>query len=515
MKKFLLIITAALLCLAKSYSQAPDDILKYSYFPQHGTARNMAIGGAMGSLGGDINALYVNPAGLGLYKTGEVVLSPALLFNNNKFNFRGRDTASKKGAFDIGTSGFVVGFNTPGSKWTSQAFSIGINQSANFNNSYTYKGTNNQSSYTEMLTEEFSNSHLSIDQALNNPRFAFGVAPALYTYLIDTFRVNNKVLVKGLPEFLLANGTALNQQKTVDTKGGIYDIAMGYAANMDDKFYWGGSIDFSIVNYSRFTRYIESDPSGNTNNNFDKFELQDNLTTKGLGINGKIGLMFKPAEYLRLGLAIHTPTFYSLTDRESSDLTVNSEGYNGTASVNSGVFTSGQQGETKYAASTPWKLIASGSYVFREINDTRKQRAFVTADVEYVGYPRSGYKADGENVTSEDVAYYKDLKGVIKNYYKSAVNFRLGGELKFNTIMFRAGGAYYANPYKDPNLKSNVTQLSGGLGYRNHGIFVDLTYVHNINRDVNFPYRIADKPNTFAEQSGSRGNLVATVGFKF
>jgi hypothetical protein len=34
-------------------------------------------------------------------------------------------------------------------------------------------------------------------------------------------------------------------------------------------------------------------------------------------------------------------------------------------------------------------------------------------------------------------------------------------------------------------------------------------------KDVNFPYRLNDKANTFAVQTGSRGNVVATIGFKF
>ncbi len=514
MKKFLL-FTSALISLSTVFSQSPEDVLRYSYSPQQGTARNLAVGGAMGSLGGDINALYVNPAGLGLYKTGEFVFSPGLIFNKNKLNFRGSDTSSKKSGFNIGTTGIVIGFNNRGSKWTSQAFSIAISQSANFNNNISYKGTNNQSSYSEMFASQFSSSGVTIDQALNNPRFAFGTAPALYTYLVDTFHVNNKVLVKSLPEFLLEKGIALNQRKTIDTKGGIYDIALGYAANMDDKFYVGGSVGFPIVSYTRFTNYRESDPSGNTNNNFDYFELNDYLTTKGIGVNGKLGVIFKPADYLRFGLAVHTPTFYSLTDRQSSDIKVSSEGFNGIATAKSSLFTNGEEGETQYTATTPWKAIVSGSYVFREINDTRKQRAFISADVEYVGYQGANFKADGENVSSEDVSYYNQIKTVIKDYYKGALNFRVGGELKLNTIMFRAGGAYYGNPYKNTELKSNIKQVSGGLGYRNHGIFADLTYVHNINKDVNFPYRIGDKQNTYATQTGGRGNLLMTVGFKF
>jgi hypothetical protein len=57
--------------------------------------------------------------------------------------------------------------------------------------------------------------------------------------------------------------------------------------------------------------------------------------------------------------------------------------------------------------------------------------------------------------------------------------------------------------------------VSGGVGYRNKGFFVDLTYVHSFNKDVNFPYRLADKDNTFANIKNQRGNIVASIGFKF
>ncbi|HKG67337.1 MAG TPA: hypothetical protein VKA92_00600, partial [Segetibacter sp.] len=239
MKKFLL-SCSSFMCVIAAMSQLPEDVLKYSYFPQHGSARNLAIGGAMGSLGGDINALYVNPAGLGLYKTRELILSPGFMFNNNKADFRGTDTKSNKSGSDMGTSGFVIGFNTPGSKWTNQAFSLGINQTANFNNFVSYGGRNDISSYSEQFSEQFSKSGFTVDEALNNPYFAYGTAPALYTYLIDVFpnsADSTTFNVKALPEFLLEKGIALDQQKTIETKGGIYELALGYAANMDDRLY--------------------------------------------------------------------------------------------------------------------------------------------------------------------------------------------------------------------------------------------------------------------------------------
>src|SRR6478672_2063675 len=73
------------------YAQTPEEALRLGWNNSGGTARYRAIGGAMGSLGGDITAAYVNPAGLGLYKTNEFVLSPAFSFSNVKGNFRGTD----------------------------------------------------------------------------------------------------------------------------------------------------------------------------------------------------------------------------------------------------------------------------------------------------------------------------------------------------------------------------------------------------------------------------------------
>jgi long-subunit fatty acid transport protein len=103
----------------------------------------------------------------------------------------------------------------------------------------------------------------------------------------------------------------------------------------------------------------------------------------------------------------------------------------------------------------------------------------------------------------------------IKDYYRGNFNFRIGGELKFNVWMVRLGGGYYGSPYADHLLKADRIVASGGLGYRNHGMFIDLSYSHAFQKDVQFAYRLNDKPNTFANQLGSRGTLMMTLGFKF
>lgn len=514
MKKYLLFIL--LITGSTTFAQIPEDVLKYSFFPQNGTARNLAIGGAMGSLGGDISATYVNPAGLGNYRTGEFVFSPAWFMNNNKIDFRDTRLGNKKNSFGIGPIGLVFGTGTLYDKKSSQAFSIAVTQTASFNNILHYKGYNNYSSFAEQWAEDVSRNG-NIDNVYNDPAYAYGAAQALYTYLVDTARLTDTTFyVKAMPEDVLASGKALLQEKTVDTRGGIYEIALGYAYNQKDKWMFGGSVGIPIVNYKNTTTFNESDTSADVHNNFGYFKYTDNYSTIGAGVNVKLGVIYKPKEYIRLGLALHTPTYmFSLTEKRNTSLEANTEDYNGQSSISSSKLPNGQPGENKYSMLTPWKVMVSGSYVFREIQDVRKQKAFITADIEYAGYKHGSFYSTEESPSDTALKYYKALNKVIRGEYKGNFNFRLGGELKFNVFMVRLGAAYYMNPYKDPALKANRLLLSGGLGYRNKGFFIDLTYVHAFNKDVDFAYRLQDKDNTFATVKNQRGTIAATFGIKF
>jgi hypothetical protein len=160
--------------------------------------------------------------------------------------------------------------------------------------------------------------------------------------------------------------------------------------------------------------------------------------------------------------------------------------------------------------------MAGASYVLREVEDVRKQKGFITADIEYVNYKASSFTTDPDGDNSQSTKdYLKSLNKTIDKTYKGAFNFRLGGELKFTTLMVRLGGAYYGNPYKNLNgEKGNRFQLSGGLGYRDKGIFVDLAYVYTMGKDIHFPYRLQNAAFTGATIKNTGGNILLTVGFK-
>jgi hypothetical protein len=532
MKRIGIVVSMAI-CAQTVSAQIPEDAIRMSWNTPTGTARNQAIGGAMGSLGGEITSLFVNPAGLGMYKKGEFVISPGLSLAKGSGIFRGTDAKSgNKTDFNLGTSGVVLSWADNAGKWRNKTFALGLNRMANFNNVQYYRGQNNYSSFSEAFAEEFAASGLDISTSLFDAPLSFGTKLANYAYLIDTVTVNGVTEVVGLPQrdaILNGQNALLDQERTITTTGGITELSLGYAANMDDKIYFGGSLGIPIVNYSRTSVLREADATGVTNNNFNYASYTEEYTSSGVGVNAKLGLIFKPAEQIRVGLSVHTPSWYALREQTTGGIEADLENYfpageNVRRATADSIYTQFGAGipDFRYDLVAPWKFLISASYVLHEVADVTQQKGFITADIEYVTHGSSRFRSADQQQNSD---YFDAVNATVKDIYRGALNYRVGGELKFNTIMTRLGFSYYGNPYaektyaygenNEETIRPRRMNLSGGLGYRNRGIFIDLTYVHSLNRDVNFPYRLSDKDNTYAALRESNSNVVLTVGFKF
>lgn len=494
------------------YAQAPEDVLQSAWFIPNSTARSLSVGGAVGALGGDISSAYNNPAGLGMYKTREIVITPSFLFNNNKADYRGTASSKiNKTAFQLGTVGVVVGGRLNQSN-NSTAFSISINQLASYDNKIHYAGLNNYSSYSEQYLEELTNAHADTNAALND--YPFGSSLAFLTYLIDSLADPQGNLV-GYKSFVPVQ-TGIKQDYDETTKGGLYEISAGFASNNRDKLYLGASINIPLSFYTQDIDYTETDASANTNNNFSFSQFNQHHKINGAGINARLGLIYRAANSLRLGFAVHTPSLMQITDDLNVAITTNTENYAGLQTAKSSDFPNAAT-ETRYNEITPYRLIASASYILNEVENVKMQKGFITADVEYVNYRGARFHEDNNDETGQGSSsdYFDALNNAIKSYYKGGFNFRLGGELKFSPLAIRLGGAYYGSPYKDNSLKANRILAAGGLGYRNRGIFVDVTLAEMFNKDVSFPYRLTDKANTYAQLKNQRMNLLVTVGVKF
>ncbi len=510
MKK-IFFISVLFACAGQLTAQEPADALRYGWYTSSGTARQQAIGGAMGSLGGEISATFVNPAGLGFYRTGDFVFTPGFNFLNNKATYFDRTEKDNKKNLSFGTTGFVLGGTDNGRQGSSSAFAIVINRTANFGSNLTYRGLNNQSSYSQKFLEEISNKNDGSGNSVSL-NYPFGTSLAFNTFWIDTIAGGTEGNFQFKTRATIGSG--LIQENLISSTGGITELAVAGAGNINDKLYLGATLGIPFLRYEREASFTEADATANATNNFDFATINENLTTRGTGLNLKLGVIFKPTEQVRLGFAFHTPSFYRLTDQYSAEVITDTEGYQGRLNQNSTSLVG--DGEFRYWHFTPYRLMVSGSYVLREVEDVRRQKGFITADIEFVNYRASSFTTDPEGDDSEGTRnYLKSLNKAIDNAYKPAFNFKLGGELKFTTVMVRLGGAYYGNPYKNiAGEKGNRFQLTGGLGYRNKGMFIDVAYVHTMGRDVHFAYRLQNSPFQGANVRNTGGNALLTLGFK-
>jgi hypothetical protein len=513
--KRIFFITSFIAAAVATNAQEPADALRYGWNIQSGTARQQAVGGAMGSLGGDISAAYVNPAGLGFFKTGDFVLTPAYHLGNTKSTFLGRtDEKQKKNFAGLGTSGFVfaTGKNT-GSGLRAAVFSISANRTANFASNVLYLGQNNQSSYSQKYLEQIRNDGVK-DANVVASNYEYGASLAFNTYWIDTIAGGTS----GNYQFQTRApiGTGLLQRQRLEHRGGLTELNLGVAANWNDKWYVGGSLGLSILSYDRTSFFDEADATANPNNKFDIATVTEHLSQNGAGALIRAGFIYKPIEKIRLGFSIHSPTLLTITDKYSSEITTNTETYQGEYTQTSQFLTGEEKSIFKYNLITPYKIIGSVSYVLHEVENVKNQKGFLTADIEYINYKSSSFmELEADRGNASVVSYLDGLNQAIDNAYKGAFNFRVGGELKFTTIMVRLGAAYYGNPYKNlVGEKGSRFQASGGLGYRNKGFFIDLTYAHTFSKDVHTPYRLDSGFTPLAKIKGGLGNAILTFGVK-
>lgn len=500
-----------ILLATSAFSQEPADALRYSYLTgEGGTARAKGVGNAVGALGGEFSTLFVNPAGIGFNKTGDFVVTPNYWIKKTNAEYLGNSATATKNKFNLGTTGVMFSSSSRRGKVENVTIGIGINRMADFNNHIFYSGVNTNSSYSEKYLETLIYGNVT-DPNDAATLFPYGASLALNTYLIDTIAGAGGA-VEGYRS--LANPAyGLLQEMDIMTSGGIIDASLGVGVNLEDKWYFGGTLSFPFLHYVRNANYRESDQSGDGGNYFNFFEANEELETKGVGINGKLGMIFTPNGQLRLGLAVHTPTFYQLTDLYNMQIVTELEGYAGPGqlTLSSTDLNEGDFLRSRYNLTTPWRAILSGSYIINNSPDVSAQNGFITADIEYVDYTASAFHA--VNNDAEYSSYYETVNEAIDNLYTTAINVRLGGEMKFNTFMVRLGGAYYGSPYKEDNTKS-VTNISGGIGYRDKGMYVDLSYTHSMSKSRHFPYLLQDKENVAANLKGTYSNIALTLGFK-
>ncbi|HRO43603.1 MAG TPA: hypothetical protein PL009_12270, partial [Flavipsychrobacter sp.] len=136
-RRFLVIATLIIVGFIsfKAFAQDETDALRYSFLSPQGTARSMGFGNALGSVGGDFASLSVNPAGIGIYRRGEMMLTPAFRFGSTDARYLNTTLDDSRTAFNFNNLGIVFTHAEKGRRydkanWKTVSFGIGVNRTA-------------------------------------------------------------------------------------------------------------------------------------------------------------------------------------------------------------------------------------------------------------------------------------------------------------------------------------------------------------------------------------------------
>lgn len=506
MKKIIYIFLSALLFSTLAYSQGEVEANKMARTDLYGTARGLSMGGAFGALGGDLTGVAVNPAGIAVYRSSEIVGTANLSQESSKVG----DITSNKTDFGIDNMGFVGYFPLRSNAIPLINFGFTYNKVKSFNKEISVAGGAPASSLMDYMAYVATNANegAGVDPATIDGNLVKDIfnsnAPWLSvfgfnSYLINPHKDNLGYYYTPLHEEPVTNSIGLSERGSIND----YDFTVG--TTIGNSLNIGASLAITDIYYSLNSRYSEEFSNGENAG----FDLRNILTTEGAGVGAKIGIIYRLGSTLRLGLSYHTPVWYTLTDTYSAELEDNVTNYviaddpkYKPATTQSDVY------YNDYRFRTPDKWVASVAGVFGS-------NFIASLDYELTNYNNMKFKGN-VNETNPEATYQKD-NSYISEDYKPSSTIRAGLEYRF-TPQFsgRLGYVWMQNPYEDEykagnketavvgsttiyRMEGDASYFTGGLGYRfNRNFYLDFAVVYKTQEDQLYPY-----PNVF-DESGKK-----------
>jgi len=495
MIKRLLLIVLLLISTWHIFAQNENDALRYSFTTYGGTARYMGMSGAFSALGADFSVLSTNPAGIGMFKKSRIVFAPGSISTSSSADYLGENTQDERISANINSFGLILNiksYEEDESGWRTVAFGAGYNQLRNFSGDITIEGVNNNSSRLDLFMINSDGYHP--DVLYDNDYLEW---IAFDTYATDTIPDSDYTYIH--PLF----GTwGQHQKKLVRTQGGIGEYVFSLGSNYDNIIQIGATFGIQNIRFSSVTEHFETTDNFDDAENIDfkNFNYIEYLETKGTGYNFKFGLIYRPVNYFRVGLAFHTPTFYSLKDTFSYSMQTNwrFEDVDGNTQYNAS--TNGY--EYSYEFYSPFRTVAGVAFILSKIG-------IFSADYEYVNYSKARLRA-------EDGDPFKEANDSISNKYGNGHNFRAGAEIRLAPIYLRGGISYYSSPTSSTfDADGSIKAYSFGIGLKTKNVYIDIAFNHSFTNKEHKLYEYDPGLFETAKLNLTEDMINFTLGYKF
>ncbi len=503
----------SILLLSLSFSlnaQSFEDAWRYNQDNMTGSARFTAMSGAFSSLGGDLSAVTLNPAGATTFTTNRISGTFSLFYNTaNKANYFDQYKHANYTSVDdrflgIDQFGAVWVFKSDVSDWNKIAFSFNYNKDAEYGNDVKISGINQAGhSATTYFVENANGIPLKDLEIVDNydsdyqwlgENYDFGAQQAYLAYQtyvinpVDPSDDNNNQYVANA---LYDKVRHLNKITGAGSKS-HYDISI--AGTYQNKLQLGFGFTGYSIDYVE--RNIIEEDNYDATSDLQYLKLQNTLRVEGSGFGIKMGVIYKVSPGFRLSLAYHSPEWLEIN--EYMKQAIHTEMGNGDVfDIKPDV----ENAFAPYKIITPSKFIAGGSAVI-------KKKVVLSVDYTFQNAANLHFKEKNADADSD---YFDNLNDEIENTMKAVHKLNAGAEIKLDKLFLRGGGFIASSPYKDNNDLYAYQGYSAGAGY-NFGTFsLDFAYMH---REGQISKNILTLPDN-ATVTGSFNKYLIGIRYNF
>ena len=504
-----------------------------------GTARSMAMGNAFTALGADMVSASLNPAGVAMYVGGDLSFTPMITVaksstSGDAFYVAGAHEyfSNRKTKLTIPNFGIVIPVSMSTGALTNVNFAVSYNRIADFNQSRImasrgHSANNSLANYfCELSNADDHNFHFNNEGRLEfGDPFYWGAVLAYKNGL--TNRDDEGWFIDRIGE-----DATIDQYSVIESRGAVDEWSFTGGFNIVDKLYLGISIGIQGIDYTRDTYYgedylYEGGDSGLTDQLLYTNYMQS-TRYYGTGHNFKFGLTARPVHWLRVGIAYHTPTYYSLDTYYVGEMWTETSYVDPDTGkekiyddyVQSPIFD--ESGINSWRYRTPSRLLTGVAL-------TLGNRAILSAD-----YERSWYQTlrlQESTIVGLDDVY----KGYFKEVFKANNTLRLGLECYvLPAVALRAGYIY-----SDSAIKSGYEQaitsrpiaktqsfVTAGLGlHLNKTTYLDFAYQYGVTHYTSIqPFYVTESydgvttakiESAIFDTMTTKDSFVVTLGFRF
>jgi len=454
-----------------------EDAWRYAGEEPTGTARFTAMSGAFSSLGGDLSALSLNPAGITTFTTNRFTATLSFFNTETNSDYFNNNRSAEYNSFDDQ----IIGVNQIGAAWVYQsdtgdwnkiAFAVNYNKKTDFGNYIRINGLNTAGhSVTDYYVNSANGIYLSELQQIDGldddyqwlgENYGFDAQQAYLAY--QAWIINPVDDTDDDNTQYTANAVYVNpaHQNKIYTAGNKSVIDFAIAGTYQKKLQLGFSISAYSIDYEENNIIIEDNYEASSDLQY--LKAKNALRVDGSGISLKLGGIYKLGNGLKVSFAYHSPQWLEINEYMKQSVY--------TEMSNGDVFDLQPDVENAFA---PYKIITPSKYVLGASAVVNK-KGLISVDYTYQDMSDLHFK---EKDYDADTTYFDEVNDEISDTMQAVHKLNFGGELKLSELSLRAGGFMTTSPLKADDELFTTTGMSFGMGYDFGGIVMDFAYMHS------------------------------------